>query len=64
MKPMGVAAPADGFAYMTGWFDDDLVVDGTTLTSKGADDMMVLRIAPPPTPGQPSPPPDGPERTV
>lgn len=43
----GVAAPNDGFAYLAGWFDAKLVVEDETFESKGREDMVLLRVAPP-----------------
>lgn len=45
-----VAAPNDGFAFMAGWFDGKLDVEGETLVSKGREDMVLLRVEPPPPP--------------
>lgn len=43
----GIAASPDGYGYFAGWFTDKLAYDGTTFTSKDAEDMFLLRMAPP-----------------
>ena len=36
-----------GFAYLAGWFTGKLTVDDKELKSAGAEDMFLLRVAPP-----------------
>lgn len=43
----GVAATNHGFAYLAGWFTGKLTVDDKELKSAGAEDMFLLRVAPP-----------------
>ncbi len=43
----GVGAPKDGAAFLAGWFDDALDADGTPFTSKGGEDLMLLRVVAP-----------------
>ncbi|MDI1483387.1 SBBP repeat-containing protein [Polyangium sp. y55x31] len=42
----GVAAPAHGFALVAGWFKGELDVGTETLTSEGAEEGFLLRVAP------------------
>lgn len=46
----GIAATSHGFVYLAGWFTGKLAIDDkplTSLTSTGAEDMYLLRVAPP-----------------
>jgi hypothetical protein len=43
----GIAATNHGFAYVAGWFTGKLTVDDKELKSGGAEDMFLLRVAPP-----------------
>ncbi|MEO7330489.1 MAG: hypothetical protein ABI193_18080 [Minicystis sp.] len=43
----GVGAPKDGAAFLAGWFADALDADGTPFKSKGAEDLMLLRVEAP-----------------
>jgi hypothetical protein len=42
-----IAASPDGYAYLAGWFTDKLELGDETFTSDDAEDLMLLRIAPP-----------------